>query len=116
MSGLPAPERRLVRGLGPRDATLLVIGSVLGGGIFATTGDMARVLPHEGVILLAGLTGLGLGARPNDLDDSWAKLTNERSGQQYASHWRPAGSRRSRHAQMGVRSLSPLPPSGILDR
>ena len=49
----------LLRGLGAWDATLLVIGSVLGGGIFITTGDMARVLPHEGLILLVWL-GAGL--------------------------------------------------------
>jgi APA family basic amino acid/polyamine antiporter len=47
----------LVRGLGVWDATLLVIGSVLGGGIFITTGDMARVLPHEGMILLVWVVG-----------------------------------------------------------
>jgi APA family basic amino acid/polyamine antiporter len=47
----------LVRGLGGWDATLLVIGSVLGGGIFITTGDMARALPHEGMILLVWVIG-----------------------------------------------------------
>jgi basic amino acid/polyamine antiporter, APA family len=39
------------------DATLLVIGSMLGGGIFITTGDMARVLPHQGMILLVWVVG-----------------------------------------------------------
>jgi basic amino acid/polyamine antiporter, APA family len=47
----------LVRGLGAWDATLLVIGSMLGGGIFITTGDMARVLPHQGAILLVWVAG-----------------------------------------------------------
>jgi APA family basic amino acid/polyamine antiporter len=51
------PRSELVRGLGAWDATLLVIGSMLGGGIFITTGDMARVLPHEGMILLVWLAG-----------------------------------------------------------
>lgn len=46
-----------MRGLGVWDATLLVIGSVLGGGIFITTGDMARVLPHQGMILLVWVAG-----------------------------------------------------------
>lgn len=46
-----------MRGLGAWDGTLLVIGSVLGTGIFLTTDDMARVLPHEGLILLVWLTG-----------------------------------------------------------
>jgi APA family basic amino acid/polyamine antiporter len=47
----------LVRGLGAWDGTLLVIGSVLGTGIFLTTDDMARVLPHEGLLLLVWLLG-----------------------------------------------------------
>jgi len=51
------PRSELVRGLGVWDATLLVVGSMLGGGIFITTGDMARVLPHEGMILLVWLAG-----------------------------------------------------------
>jgi APA family basic amino acid/polyamine antiporter len=46
-----------VRGLGAWDGTLLVIGSVLGTGIFLTTDDMARVLPHEGLLLLVWLAG-----------------------------------------------------------
>jgi|HubBroStandDraft_3_1064219.scaffolds.fasta_scaffold01452_4 APA family basic amino acid/polyamine antiporter len=59
-AGLPAAalpvagEQRptLVRGLGSWDATLLTIGSIVGTGIFLTTSDMARVLPHAGLILL----------------------------------------------------------------
>jgi hypothetical protein len=41
-------------GVGPWDAALVTIGSVLGTGIFITTGDMARA-PHPGLILLAWL-------------------------------------------------------------
>src|SRR6185436_15599847 len=47
-------ESRLVRGLGTWDAALLTIGSVVGTGIFLTTGDMARVLPAGGLLTLAG--------------------------------------------------------------
>ncbi len=47
----------LVRGLGPWDAALVTIGSVLGTGIFITTGDMARALPHPGLILVAWFLG-----------------------------------------------------------
>jgi len=47
----------LVRGLGAWDAALLTVGSVLGTGIFITTGDIARVLPHAGLILLLWATG-----------------------------------------------------------
>jgi APA family basic amino acid/polyamine antiporter len=47
----------LVRGLGAWDGALLTIGSVLGTGIFITTGDIARALPHGGLILLLWLVG-----------------------------------------------------------
>jgi APA family basic amino acid/polyamine antiporter len=47
----------LVRGLGRWDATLLTVGAVIGTGIFITTADMARVLPHEGMILLVWILG-----------------------------------------------------------
>src|SRR5258707_9002097 len=58
MAEQPVGETRgLVRGLGPWDAALVTIGSVLGTGIFITTGDMARALPHPGLILLAWLLG-----------------------------------------------------------
>ena len=47
----------LVRGLGRWDATLLTVGSVIGTGIFITTADIARVLPHQGMILLVWALG-----------------------------------------------------------
>ncbi|HPS79252.1 MAG TPA: amino acid permease, partial [Thermoanaerobaculaceae bacterium] len=50
-----SPE--LVRGLGMWDGVLLVVGSVIGTGVFITGGDMARVLPHGGLLLLAWLVG-----------------------------------------------------------
>jgi APA family basic amino acid/polyamine antiporter len=46
-----------VRRLGAWDGALITIGSVLGTGIFITTGDMARVLPSPALILLAWVTG-----------------------------------------------------------
>ena len=52
-----AQESLLVRGLGTWDGTLLTIGSIVGTGIFLTTSDMARVLPHPGLILLVWLAG-----------------------------------------------------------
>lgn len=57
---LPDPgagPRRLVRGLGAWDGALITIGSIVGTGIFITTGDMARVLPRGGLILLAWVLG-----------------------------------------------------------
>lgn len=50
-------SRSLVRGLGVFDVTLITIGSVLGSGVFMTTGDIARSLPHPGLILLVWVTG-----------------------------------------------------------
>jgi len=51
--------RALVRRLGAWDAALITIGSVIGTGIFLTTGDMAKVLPHNGLILVVWvLSGL----------------------------------------------------------
>jgi APA family basic amino acid/polyamine antiporter len=53
-------ERRppqLVRGLGAWDGALLTIGAMVGTGIFLTTGDIARSLPHPGLILLVWLFG-----------------------------------------------------------
>ncbi len=47
----------LVRGLGAWDGTLLTIGSVIGTGIFLVSSDIARVLPHGGMLLLVWLVG-----------------------------------------------------------
>jgi APA family basic amino acid/polyamine antiporter len=47
----------LIRGLGRWDATFLTVGSVIGTGIFITTADIARVLPHQGMILLVWTVG-----------------------------------------------------------
>jgi APA family basic amino acid/polyamine antiporter len=47
----------LVRGLGILDVILLTVGSVLGTGIFITTADIARVLPHPALILFVWVLG-----------------------------------------------------------
>lgn len=47
----------LVRRLGVWDGVLVTIGSVIGTGIFLTTADVARSLPHAGLILLAWVAG-----------------------------------------------------------
>jgi APA family basic amino acid/polyamine antiporter len=57
MSAPPNHRPELVRGLGAWDGALLTIGSVLGTGIFITTGDIARTLPHGGLILLVWFVG-----------------------------------------------------------
>ncbi len=48
---------QLVRGLGAGDAALVTIGSVLGTAVFITTADVARILPHPGLIV--GLWAIG---------------------------------------------------------
>jgi APA family basic amino acid/polyamine antiporter len=53
----PSDSSGLVRRLGVWDAVLVTIGSVLGTGIFLTTSDVARALPHAGLILLAWAVG-----------------------------------------------------------
>ena len=52
-----APPVGLVRALGAWDGALITIGAVVGTGIFLTTSDMARVLPHPGLIVLVWLVG-----------------------------------------------------------
>jgi len=47
----------LVRALGRWDAVLLTIGSVVGTGIFLTSADIARELPHGGFLLAVWLIG-----------------------------------------------------------
>ena len=51
------PDEGLVRALGLGSAVLFVLGSVIGSGIFLTTGVMASVLPSPTLILLAWAAG-----------------------------------------------------------
>jgi len=51
------PLDRLKRGLTLTDATMLVVSSVIGVGIFLTPGVVAGHLPHPGVFLAAWLVG-----------------------------------------------------------
>lgn len=51
------PRDRLIRELGPGDATFLVVSAVIGSGIFLTPGPIAELVPHPGVILLAWVVG-----------------------------------------------------------
>jgi APA family basic amino acid/polyamine antiporter len=50
-------DARLVRGIGPVSATLLVITNVIGSAIFLTPGTMAATLPSEPLLLLAWIAG-----------------------------------------------------------
>lgn len=53
----PAAEASLIRGIGLSGATLLVIGSVIGSGIFLTTGTMMETLPSVTLVLAAWVVG-----------------------------------------------------------
>jgi basic amino acid/polyamine antiporter, APA family len=56
--GEPPPAApALLRVLGAWDGALITIGAVVGTGIFLTTSDMARALPHPGLILLVWTVG-----------------------------------------------------------
>jgi APA family basic amino acid/polyamine antiporter len=57
MGELEGEKTGLVRGLGALDGALITIGSVLGTGIFLTGSDMARALPHAGLLLLVWTLG-----------------------------------------------------------
>lgn len=53
----PEPQPRLLRKMGLLDATFLVIGSVVGSGIFMTSGIIAGYLPSPGLLLVVWLAG-----------------------------------------------------------
>ncbi|HTM30417.1 MAG TPA: amino acid permease [Vicinamibacterales bacterium] len=63
MSDAAAPPRlsdadaALVRGIGLWGATLLAIGSVIGSGIFLTTGSMMQTLPSSTLVIAAWVAG-----------------------------------------------------------
>ena len=72
----------LVRQLGLFDTTMIIIGIVIGSGIFLTTGLMARGIPSASLILLAWLFG-GLHALAGALAYSELGAAMPRAGGQY---------------------------------
>jgi len=50
-------QPRFIRRLGLLDTSFLVIGAVVGSGIYMTTGDIAAVLPSPGLLLAVWLAG-----------------------------------------------------------
>jgi len=48
-----APSPALERGLGPLDATMIVVGSMIGSGIFITSAESARLVGSPGWLLVA---------------------------------------------------------------
>ena len=53
----PVPDEGLVRAIGLGSAVLLVVGSVIGSGIFLTTGGMAALIPSASLLLIAWALG-----------------------------------------------------------
>jgi len=53
----PRQDEGLERALGLRSAILFVVGSVIGSGIFLTTGGMAAVVPSPSLLLVAWILG-----------------------------------------------------------
>jgi basic amino acid/polyamine antiporter, APA family len=52
-----SPDEGLIRAIGLGSAILLVVGSVIGSGIFLTTGSMAAVIPSSSLLLVAWVLG-----------------------------------------------------------
>ena len=52
---METPNEKLIRGLGPLDATMIVIGSMIGSGIFITSAESTRLIGAPGWLLLAWL-------------------------------------------------------------
>ena len=50
-------DPKLVRQLGLFDSTMMMVGIVIGSGIFLTTGIMAKSIPSASLILLAWIVG-----------------------------------------------------------
>ncbi len=50
---METPNEKLVRGLGPLDATMIVMGSMIGSGIFITSVESTRLIGAPGWLLLA---------------------------------------------------------------
>src|SRR4029079_19726725 len=57
VSGAGPSDEGLVRALGLGSAVLFVMGSVIGSGIFLTTGTMAEALPSPALLLVVWLSG-----------------------------------------------------------
>lgn len=51
------PPQKLLRQLGLFDSTMVMVGIVIGSGIFLTTGIMAKYIPSSGLILMAWVVG-----------------------------------------------------------
>ena len=51
------PDEGLDRAIGLGSATLIVVGAVIGSGIFLTTGGMATHIPSASLLLLAWVLG-----------------------------------------------------------
>lgn len=57
MEGAGEARPTLLRALSAWDGTLITIGSIVGTGIFITTSDIARAVPHPGLIVLVWMIG-----------------------------------------------------------
>ena len=77
-----APAPTLVRSLGALDGALITIGATVGSGIFLITGEIARRLPHPGLILVLWAAG-GLYALAGAVAYSELGAMFPRAGGQY---------------------------------
>ena len=56
-AGVKGGPAELVRALGPWDAISLTVGAVIGTGVFLVASDIAKALPHGGLLLAVFLVG-----------------------------------------------------------
>ncbi|MCS5662253.1 MAG: amino acid permease, partial [Dehalococcoidia bacterium] len=75
-------DEGLIRGLGVFDSTMIVIGVVVGSGIFMTSGLMAESLPSPSLLLLAWIVG-GLHALAGGLTYAELGAAIPKAGGQY---------------------------------
>ncbi|GAA4974333.1 APC family permease [Pseudonocardia tropica] len=80
MTGTPSPSGRLERRLGPGDAVVLGLGSMLGAGVFAVLGPAAAV---AGTALLPALLLAGAVATANAMSTAWLAARHPESGGAY---------------------------------
>ena len=72
----------LERQLGLFDSSMVVVGIVIGAGIFITTGIMAKVLPSASLILLAWIVGgLLMLAGALTYSELWKKASHKEAPQ-----------------------------------
>ena len=94
----PPEQLQLSRQLGLFDSTMVMVGIVIGSGIFLTTGIMAKSIPSAGLILLAG-TSILAGRAPVLLFGTFLAATHRALGMAMLRDGRSRQSRQARRTR-----------------